>query len=118
MTTGMNGGEVVVETMKSRGVDTVFFVPGGTYVTVMEALSRNQDAIRAVPTRLESSAAPHWTHKARWWLEWHLRGSARGEVLGSALVRQHAASQGSAVYILPPSPSDTDGWLGEALQDA
>ncbi|MFC1491066.1 thiamine pyrophosphate-binding protein [Nitrospinota bacterium] len=53
----MNGGEVVVETLLSRGVDTVFFVPGNTNVTIMEALSRNQDKIRAVPTRLESSAA-------------------------------------------------------------
>ena len=52
----MNGGEVVVETMMSRGVDTVFFVPGGTNVTVLEALSRNQNKIRSIPTRLESSA--------------------------------------------------------------
>lgn len=54
---GMNGGEVVVATMLSRGVETVFFVPGGTYVTVLDALSRVQNAIRAIPTRLESSAA-------------------------------------------------------------
>jgi acetolactate synthase-1/2/3 large subunit len=52
----MNGGEVVVETMLSRGVDTVFFVPGSTNVTVMEALSRSQNNIRAIPTRLESAA--------------------------------------------------------------
>ena len=52
----MNGGEVVVATMLSRGVEAVFFVPGGTYVTVLDALSRVQNAIRAVPTRLESSA--------------------------------------------------------------
>jgi acetolactate synthase-1/2/3 large subunit len=52
----MNGGEVVVETMLSRDVDTVFFVPGGTNVTVLEALSRNQNKIRSIPTRLESSA--------------------------------------------------------------
>jgi len=52
----MNGGEVVVETLLSRGVDSVFFVPGGTYVTVLEALSRVQNKIRSVPTRLESSA--------------------------------------------------------------
>ena len=53
----MNGGEVVVQTMLSRGVDTVFFVPGGTNVTILEALSRNQNKIRSIPTRLESSAA-------------------------------------------------------------
>lgn len=52
----MHGGEIVVETWLSRGVDTVFFVPGGTNVTVLEALSRNQNKIRSVPTRLESSA--------------------------------------------------------------
>lgn len=53
----MNGGEVVVETMLSRGVDTVFFVPGGTYVTVLESLSRNRNRVRAVATRIESAAA-------------------------------------------------------------
>ena len=52
----LNGGEVLVETLLARGVDTVFFVPGGTFVTVLEALSRRQEAIRALPTRLESSA--------------------------------------------------------------
>lgn len=52
----MHGGEIVVETWLSRGVDTVFFVPGGTNITVLEALSRNQNKIRSVSTRLESSA--------------------------------------------------------------
>lgn len=53
----MNGGEVIVATLLSRDIDTVFFVPGGTYVTVLEALSRVQNNIRSIPTRLESSAA-------------------------------------------------------------
>jgi acetolactate synthase-1/2/3 large subunit len=52
----MNGGEVLVETLIARGVDTVFFVPGGTYTTVLRALSEHANAIRAVATRLESSA--------------------------------------------------------------
>jgi acetolactate synthase-1/2/3 large subunit len=52
----MNGGEVVVETLLSRGVDTLFFVPGSTNITILECLSRNQNKIRSVPTRLESSA--------------------------------------------------------------
>ena len=53
----MNGGEVVVDVMLSRQIDTVFFVPGGTNTTILEALSRNRNKVRAVPTRLESSAA-------------------------------------------------------------
>ena len=52
----LNGGEVVVRTLLSRGVEQVFFVAGGTYVTVLESLSRNQNKIRTTPTRLESSA--------------------------------------------------------------
>ncbi|MEW6671346.1 MAG: thiamine pyrophosphate-binding protein [Thermodesulfobacteriota bacterium] len=52
----MNGGEVVVKTMISRGIDTVFFVPGETNTTIFEALSRHQKEIRSVPTRLESAA--------------------------------------------------------------
>ena len=52
----LNGGEVVVQTLLSRNVDQVFFVAGGTYVTVLEALSRHQSQIRATATRLESSA--------------------------------------------------------------
>ena len=51
----MNGGEVLVEVLRARGVSTVFFVAGGTFITVMEALGRNPD-IRGVPMRLESSA--------------------------------------------------------------
>ena len=52
----INGGEAVVATLLSRGIDTVFFVPGGIYVTVLEALSRVQNKISSVSTRLESSA--------------------------------------------------------------
>ncbi|MFT5389965.1 MAG: acetolactate synthase-1/2/3 large subunit, partial [Gammaproteobacteria bacterium] len=51
----MNGGEVLLETLRSRGIDTIFYVAGGTFITVLEALSR-QNTIRAVGTRLESSA--------------------------------------------------------------
>ncbi|MBT6274026.1 MAG: thiamine pyrophosphate-binding protein, partial [Chromatiales bacterium] len=51
----MNGGEVLVETLASRGVETALFVAGGTFITVMEALSRS-NRIRGVPVRLESSA--------------------------------------------------------------
>ena len=42
----MHGGEVVVKTMISCGVDTVFFVAGETITTVFEALSRHQREMR------------------------------------------------------------------------
>jgi len=52
----VNGGEALVETLVSRDVDTVFFVPGGTYTTVLRALSARTNEVRSVATRLESSA--------------------------------------------------------------
>ena len=52
----MNGGEVLISTLRAHSIDTVFFVPGGTFVTVLEALSRSLNNIRPVGTRLESSA--------------------------------------------------------------
>lgn len=52
----MNGGDVLVATLLSRGVDTVFFVPGGTFTTVLKALSQVQNKIRSVPTRIEQAA--------------------------------------------------------------
>ena len=52
----MNGGEIVVATLLSRGIEAVFFVPGGTFTTVLESLSRHRNEIRSVPTRLESAA--------------------------------------------------------------
>ena len=51
----MNGGEVLVETLVSRDVDTVFFVPGGTYTTVLRALSLRTNQVRSVAARLESA---------------------------------------------------------------
>lgn len=52
----MNGGEILVSTLIAHTIDTAFFVPGGTFVTVMQALSNNLNRIRPIGTRLESSA--------------------------------------------------------------
>ena len=52
----MNGGEILVRTLIAHSIDTAFFVPGGTFVTVMHALSNNLNRIRPIGTRLESSA--------------------------------------------------------------
>ena len=52
-----NGGEVLVATLISRQVDTVFFVPGGTYTTVLKAISNHTNELRAVATRLRGPAS-------------------------------------------------------------
>jgi acetolactate synthase-1/2/3 large subunit len=53
----MNGGEALVETLIANGVDMAFTVPGESFLTVLEAMRRRQDAIRLVSVRHEAGAA-------------------------------------------------------------
>jgi acetolactate synthase-1/2/3 large subunit len=50
----MNGGEALVSTLISHGIDTTFCVPGESYLTVLEALRVNRNRIRLVLCRHES----------------------------------------------------------------
>lgn len=53
----MNGGEALVSTLISHGIETTFCVPGESYLTVLEALRVNRNRIRLVLCRHESGAA-------------------------------------------------------------
>jgi len=53
----MNGGEALVATLISHGVDTVFCVPGESYLAVLEGLRKNANAIQVVVNRHESGAS-------------------------------------------------------------
>lgn len=101
MTDGtMNGGEALVATLLSRDIDTVFFVPGGTYTTVLEALSRVQNKIRSVPTRLESSAAFACDAYAGIRRKATCMFVSRGPGASNAVIGVHNAMQGSRPFVL------------------
>ncbi len=51
------GGQLVVDAMLAQGTDTVFCVPGESYLDVLNALYAQQDAIRVVVCRHEGAAA-------------------------------------------------------------
>jgi acetolactate synthase I/II/III large subunit len=53
----MNGGDALVATLISHGVDTVFCVPGESYLAVLEGMRKNANAIRLVVNRHESGAS-------------------------------------------------------------
>ena len=53
----MDGGEAVVRTLVAQGLDTVFTVPGESFLYVLEALRHRRDRIRLITTRHESGAA-------------------------------------------------------------
>ncbi|KRB17082.1 thiamine pyrophosphate-binding protein [Achromobacter sp. Root170] len=53
----MTGGQHVVQALLDHGVDTVFGVPGESYLDVLDALYAHRDRIRLVSCRHEGAAA-------------------------------------------------------------
>src|SRR3954466_1190136 len=51
------GGDILVENLIDRGVDTIFGLPGDGINGIMEALRKRQDKIRFIHVRHEESAA-------------------------------------------------------------
>ena len=51
------GGEILVRHLALHGVDTVFMVPGESFLPCIDALGRRRDQIRTVPFRQEGGAA-------------------------------------------------------------
>lgn len=50
------GGQILVAALAKNGVDTVYCVPGESYLPVLDAL-RDQPAIRTIVTRHEGAAS-------------------------------------------------------------
>lgn len=52
-----SGGKLLVDCLLAHGVDTIFCVPGESYLTVLDALHDVQDQIRIIVGRHEASVA-------------------------------------------------------------
>ncbi len=52
-----HGGEILVRQLALHGVDTVFMVPGESFLPCIDALGERRDTIRTVPFRQEGGAA-------------------------------------------------------------
>ena len=51
------GGQLLVDALRTQGVDTVFCVPGESYLEVLDALVDHRDAIQLVSCRHVGAAA-------------------------------------------------------------
>ncbi len=51
------GGEILVDQLRIHGVDTVFCVPGESYIAALDALGEARDEIRLITCRQEGGAA-------------------------------------------------------------
>lgn len=52
-----SGGQILIDQLKLQGVDTVFCVPGESYVNALDALYEARDKIRLISCRQEGGAA-------------------------------------------------------------
>ncbi|WP_028347525.1 thiamine pyrophosphate-binding protein [Bradyrhizobium murdochi] len=95
-----SGGEILVDTLKVHGVDTVFCLPGESFLAVIDALAGAAGAIRTIVTRHEAGAA----HMAEAYGK--LTGHpgiclvTRGPGASHAAIGVHTASQDSTPMIL------------------
>ena len=59
------GGHVVADQLVAQGVDTVFGVPGESFLTVLDGLWEHRDTIRFVTARHEATASHMARHRPR-----------------------------------------------------
>src|SRR5690606_1344092 len=111
------GGQILADALAIQGVDTVFGVPGESYLAVLDGLYRHRERIRFVVCRQEGGAA----FMADAWAK--LTGPpgvvmvTRGPGAGSASVGGHAACQDSVPMVVFVGQVGTDFLDREAFQE-
>jgi len=96
----MNGGEALVETLSAHGVDTVFCVPGESYLAVLEAMRRRANAITLVTNRHESGATFAANGYAKIGRRPGIAFVSRGPGATNASIGVHTADQDSVPLVL------------------
>lgn len=94
------GGAALVETLAAHGVDTVFGVPGESYLAVLEALRAARRTIRFVVTRHESGAAFAACAQGRLTGRPGIAFVTRGPGATNAAIGVHVARQDSVPLLL------------------
>ena len=56
-TVNISGAEAICKCLLNEGVDTIFGVPGESYLPVLDALYGTRESIQLITTRHESGAA-------------------------------------------------------------
>ncbi|MGE0482643.1 MAG: thiamine pyrophosphate-dependent enzyme [Gammaproteobacteria bacterium] len=96
----LTGGACVVRALLDHGVDTVFCVPGESYLPVLDALYDVSDRIRLVSTRHESGAAFMASAAARLTGRPGVVFVTRGPGATNASIAVHVARQGSIPLVV------------------
>ena len=95
-----SGGEQVVAALLEQGVDTVFGVPGESYLAVLDGLYGAQDQIRYISCRHESGAAFMACANARLRQRAGVVLVTRGPGATNATIALHVAQQASIPLVI------------------
>ncbi|MFB4204265.1 Acetolactate synthase isozyme 2 large subunit [wastewater metagenome] len=115
--TRRNGGQVLVDALRIHGTDTVFCVPGESFLPVLDALHGVRDEVRLVVCRQEGGAA----HMAEAYGKLTGRPgicfATRGPGASNASIGVHTAAQDSTPMVLFIGQVGTEALEREAWQE-
>ncbi|RIK93047.1 MAG: thiamine pyrophosphate-binding protein [Burkholderiales bacterium] len=111
------GGHIVADALLGQGVDTVFGVPGESYLAVLDGLYRHRDRLRFVACRQEGGAAYMADAYAKLTGRTGVVMVTRGPGATNASVGVHAAFQDSVPMVVLVGQVGTDFVDREAFQE-
>ncbi len=117
MSTKRNGGRLVVDSLIEEGVDTVFTVPGESFLPVLDAMYDPAQPIRVISTRHEEGAG---FAAAAWATATGRAGVVmvtRGPGVTNASIALHTAMQDSTPLVVFVGQVPTDQRYREAFQE-
>lgn len=98
--TKRSGGEILVDALKIHDVDTVFCLPGESFLAAIDALAGADNTIRTITTRLETGAANMAEAYGKLTGKPGICFVTRGPGASHACIGVHTASQDSTPMIL------------------
>ena len=112
-----SGGEILVDALRIHGVDTVFCLPGESFLPVVDALAGAADAIRTVVARHEAAAANMADAYGKLTGRPGVCFVTRGPGASHAAIGIHTASQDSTPLVLFVGQVDSATRGREAWQE-
>lgn len=94
------GGQILVDALRIHGADTVFCLPGESFLAAIDALAGASDAIRTIVTRHEAAAANMAEAYGKMTGKPGICFVTRGPGASHAAIGVHTASQDSTPLIL------------------
>lgn len=114
---GRTGGQVLVDALRTHGTDTVYCVPGESFLAVLEALYHARDAVRLIVARQEGGAAHMAEAHGKLTGEPGVCFVTRGPGSTNASIAVHTARQDSTPLIVFVGQVGRDAMGREAWQE-